>query len=129
MENLEELTDSFEAGNIDPSAFGHSDHVVVAYCVLGRYDFLDASVKYARCINSIATKAGATDKFNLTVTLAFLSLIAERIEATEHETYEGFIAGNPDLLSGKILDKWYSSDRLQSELARKVFLMPDVLAA
>lgn len=123
-----ELTRSFEACDIDASAFGHVDHVGVAYEMIRSYDFLTACLKYAECINTIATKAGAARKFNTTITLAFLSLIAERLEVTRHNTYDEFISQNQDLVSGNILEKWYTPERLRSDLARTVFLMPDAAA-
>jgi len=126
--NYETLTRSFEECDIDAGAFGHIDHIGVAYEMLRRYDFLDASVKYSECINTIATKAGAARKFNTTITLAFLSLVAERTQATRYETFDDFIAQNQDLLSSNVLARWYSTERLQSDLARSVFLMPDAAA-
>ena len=75
-----DLVASFERGDIDASTFGHVDHLGVAYEMLLRHEFLQASTKYAACINAIATRAGAAGKFNTTITLAFLSLIAERME-------------------------------------------------
>ncbi len=127
--NYETLTDSFERCEVDASTFTHANHVGVAYEMLNRYDFLEAASRYARCINTIATAAGAADKFNLTVTLAFLSLIAERMHITEHAGFEEFLHKNPDLLERTILGRWYPSDRLSSDLARRVFLMPQTLAA
>lgn len=122
------LTRSFEDCDIDASAFGHLDHVGVAYEMLRRNDFLTASLKYAECIDKIAKKAGAARKFNTTITLAFLSLIAERMQTTPNNSFDVFISQNQDLLSGNPLQKWYSPERLQSDLARSVFLMPDVAA-
>lgn len=126
--NYVELARSFEDCDIDASAFGHIDHIGVAYEMLRTYDFLNASLKYSECINTIATRAGAGQKFNTTITLAFLSLIAERMEASRHETFDKFIAQNRDLLSGNVLARWYSPERLRSVLARTVFLMPDAAA-
>ena len=123
--NYADLLPSFEACELDAGTFTHADHVGVAYQMLKRYDFLTASFKYANCINAIATRAGAPRKFNTTVTMAFLSVIAERMETTGHETYEEFIGKNPDLHDSKVLEKWYSADRLQSDLARTTFLLPD----
>jgi len=123
--NYVELARAFEACDVDVSAFGHIDHVGVAYEMLRTCDFLDASLKYSECINTIATKAGASQKFNLTITLAFLSLIAERMNATRHNSFGSFIRQNRDLLSANVLAKWYSPERLRSDLARAVFLMPD----
>lgn len=126
--NYEELAQSFEACDIHASDFAHSDHVGVAYEMLRRYDFLDASVRYSHSIKTIATNAGAAQKFNTTITLAFLSLIAERIETTAHDSYEEFLDKNPDLFEANVMTKWYTPARLRSDLARTVFLMPDSVA-
>ena len=127
--DYEELARAFEVCNIDAGNFSHADHVGVAYEMLRRYDFLDALVRYSSSIKTIAANAGAAQKFNTTITLAFLSLIAERIETTAHDSYDDFLEKNPDLFDGDVLTKWYSPERMQSDLARAVFLMPDPVAA
>ena len=124
-----ELTRSFEACDVDAGGFTHADHVGVAYEMLRLYDFLDASVRYSNCIKTIVTNAGAARKFNTTITLAFLSLIAERIETTVHDSYEEFVDKNPDLFEANVMLKWYTPARLKSDLARAVFLLPDSVAA
>ena len=126
--NYAELTRSFEDCDIDASAFGHIDHIGVAYEMLRRNDFLTAALKYAKCIDRIAKKAGAARKFNTTITLAFLSLIAERMQTTSNDSFDAFIAQNQDLVSGNPLQEWYSPERLQSDMARSLFLMPDIIA-
>ena len=123
-----EFLPSFEACDIDAGDFGHIDHVGVAYEMLRKYDFLNAAATYSNCINTIATRAGAADKFNATITLAFLSLIAERMQVSQTDGFAAFIEENADLMSGGLLARWYSKDRLTSDLARSVFLMPDVAA-
>jgi len=120
-----DLTRSFEAQDLDASRFRHMDHVGVAYEMLKRHEFIEATAKYADNIRSIAEKAGAPDKFNATITLAFMSLIAERMATTEHRDYDDFIACNGDLKSKDILQKWYSPERLHSASARQIFLLPD----
>ncbi len=122
---LSAITDAFEARTIDTAAFGHRDHVGVACGMLSRYSFLDAAYKYAHGIREMAEKAGAPEKFNATITLAFMGLIAERVQTCPHDTFDEFLEKNPDLLEKSMLEKWYSVDRLRSSLARQVFLMPD----
>jgi len=119
------LVESFEAHDLDSGKFHHAEHVGVAYEMLRKYEFLKATVKYAENIKIIATKAGAANKFNVTITLAFMSLIAERMGAGQYRSYDEFIAQNRDLLTSDVLAKWYSSQRLTCDLARDVFLMPD----
>lgn len=122
-----DLARAFEAGALDPAAFAHRDHVAVACDMLRRYDFMEATARYAAGLRFLAAKAGAPEKFNATVTLAFLSLIAERMRTSEHADYDDFIARNRDLLSKDLLGAWYSPERLRSDLARGVFLLPDAL--
>ncbi len=119
------LARSFEIGELDPAAFKHTDHVAVAYEMLGAYEFLEACNKYASSISALAERAGAPKKFNATITLAFLSLIAERMASGEYKNYEEFIAQNQDLRSKNVLERWYSPERLNCDTARAVFLMPD----
>lgn len=126
--NYRDLTKAFVQCAIDAGAFRHIDHVGVAYELLRSQGFLEASLTYSACLKKIAEKAGAKKKFNTTITLALISLIAERMEAAEHDSFDAFIAANQDLLSPNVLAKWYTPGRLRSDLARTVFLMPDAAA-
>ena len=92
--------------------------------MLRKYDFLDAVANYGKSLNAIATNAGAPEKFNTTITVAFMGLIAERMNATSCTGFQDFISQNKDLLSKDVLAQWYSPERLKTALSRKVFLMP-----
>jgi hypothetical protein len=70
--------------------------------------------------------AGAPDKFNVTITFAFLSLIAERIHGSYWSSFNEYLSQNEDLLARDALGKWYSRDELQSEYARTHFLLPNM---
>lgn len=115
--------DAFEAGELDPARFSHRAHVEAAFAMLSRLDFLGAARRYQAGIEQLALQAGAPQKANVTITLAFLSVIAERKENLGHD--QDFLAANPDLLDSQILKRWYSPARLTSPLARRIFLMPD----
>lgn len=116
---------AFENCEIDAGAFSHGDHVGVAYEMLRQRDFLDAAAIYSNCIRTMANKVGADGLFNVTITLAFLSIIAERMTVRKYEDYIDFISENPDLLSKSVLKRWYSDQRLLSDRARRTFLLPD----
>ncbi len=120
-----ELARAFEAGELAPEAFKHADHIAVAYEMLSAYEFLDACSRYASSIKALAARAGAPEKYNATITLAFLSLIAERITLGRHTSFEEFISQNGDLTSRDVLMQWYSPKRLTCDTARTVFLLPD----
>ncbi|CUH45057.1 hypothetical protein [Ruegeria atlantica] len=121
-----DITSAFEAHAIDNTTFEHAEHVQVAYDLLRKYDFIDAAAIYAKGIRALAAKAGAPDKFNLTITYALMSLIAERLASSQSSTFEAFIAENPDLMAKTALSQWYPQERLNSALARRIFLLPDV---
>jgi len=118
------LLQRFENGAIDVSRFGHREHVLAAWEMLRAYPFIEAMARYSRQLQRIAISAGAPEKFNLTVTLSFLSLIAEAIEATPEHDFDDFYSAHPELGQNP-LKGWYSNRRLDSDLARKIFLMPD----
>ena len=121
---IDPMVARFEAQEIDPGAFGHREHLVCAFGMLRTYPFLEAANRYAAAIETMAMRADAPDKFHLTVTLAFLSLIAERMASTETDDVEAFLANNPDLQSPGLLYRWYPKAQLKSDLARTVFVLP-----
>lgn len=123
-----DLLRRFEAHDVEAAKFDHEQHVRAAFEMLRRYGFLEASMRYVAAIQAIATEAGVPEKFNLTITLAFLALIAERASRAPDCDFDEFIARNPDLLSKAVLDRWYSPERLQSDLARRQFLLPGEVA-
>ncbi len=121
----DDLAWRFEHGRIDPAAFGHVDHVEVAYAMLSKYDFIEACARYAATIKSMAESVGASKKFNATTTIAFMSLIAERKARSGNADFNAFLASNQDLLDRDVLMAWYSHERLASDRARCQFLLPD----
>ena len=118
--------DELVAATLDASAFRHVDHIGVAYEALMQHSYFDALHLVATGIDRVATKAGATDKFNATITGAFMSLIAERMEARACYNVQEFIDRNPDLTTGAPLKMLYSPARLTSDQARRVALLPDL---
>ena len=107
------LLTRFEAMDVNAAEFGHREHVQVAFEMLHKYSYIDACTKYANAIITIATNAGASDKFNVTITFAFLSLIAERMHGTSWSSFEEFLSRNGDLLSSDALERWYSREELE----------------
>jgi hypothetical protein len=116
--------DRFLGGMQSNEDFRHRDHVRVAYGMLARYPFAEAAHLYARQLRAIATRAGRPDAFHATVTLAFLSLVAEHRCAQTFETFGDFADANPELLDKTTLLRWYTPERLESAVARQTFLLP-----
>ena len=128
----DEFLRSFEACTLPNSAFHHRDHVRVAWLYLRRSSALEALARFTEGLKRFATANGHPGLYHETITWAFLFLIHERMaQAGEKETWERFAACNPDLLTWKpsILDRYYGKETLGSELARRVFVLPDRCAA
>lgn len=121
--DYEEYTDAFLNQEVGADDFSHLDHVCVAREILLRFDFLMAVQIFSESIHSMAMNAGAGEKFNLTITLAFMSIISERMQSGED--LESFVKTNQDLLHTDFMVEYYSTERLNSSKAKGMFLMPD----
>lgn len=122
------LLREFEDCTLPPSAFHHREHVRVAWLYLKAEPPLTALARFAEGLKRFAAAQGHAGLYHETITWAYLLLIRERMESTgAGETWEGFAEKNPDLLTWKpsILDCYYRPETLSSELARRVFVMPD----
>lgn len=115
----------FLRGELDPDAFHHADHVRTAFEILERHDFMKAAQAYSAGLKVLAQKAGRPGAYHETITLAFLSLIAERRSEREFDGFESFAAANSDLMEKSALLRWYAPERLNSERARRIFVLPD----
>jgi hypothetical protein len=131
----DEFMASFESGNLDAQSFHHADHVRMAFLYLRRYPALEALQRFSASLTGFAAAIGKPQLYHETITWAFLLLIRERLARAEsgqrsEQTWTEFAAGNGDLLDWKdnVLKKYYRSETLSSDLARKTFLFPDKAA-
>ncbi|HET7291153.1 MAG TPA: hypothetical protein VFM88_01885 [Vicinamibacteria bacterium] len=125
-----ELLEAFETAALPPGAFHHRDHVRAAWLLLRREVPAAAMVRFATALRRFARKAGKPELYHETVTWAYLLLIHERMaRGPESDTFAAFAARNGDLFSWRpsVLDRYYRPETLDSELARRVFLLPDRL--
>ena len=122
-----DLWEGFLDTTLPADQFHHQQHVQVAWLFVRKYGMPPALAEFTTAIKRFAEAKGATGLYHETITWAFLLLIAERQARCEAGSWEAFAAANPDLLVWKpsILDRYYSSGVLKSDLARQVFLFPD----
>jgi hypothetical protein len=118
---------SFEDCTLPNSAFHHRDHVRLGWLYLRRHPPLEALARFADGLKRFATANGHPGLYHETITWAYLLLIHERMARGGEPTWEEFAARNPDLLVWKpsILERYYAPETLGSELARRIFVMPD----
>ena len=120
---------AFRDTSLPPSAFHHRDHVRMAWLYLRECGPVDAPARFAVDLQRFAVAKGVPGLYHATVTGAYMALISERIVTTPTAVWDDFAAAHPDLFTWKpgVLDRYYSSERLWSPLARAQFLLPDRL--
>jgi hypothetical protein len=123
-----DLLAAFESCTLPNDAFHHADHVRVAWAYLQRYPMLEALSRFVVALQRYAAHHGAPERYHATITLAYFFLIAERRERRpELASWEEFAAANSDLLRwrGGIVERCYPAETLASDVARRVFVLPD----
>ena len=110
----------------DPGRFGHAHHVAFAWHHARTGSGLDGLAAVDGRLREIARAHGQPERYHETLTWGWYLLIRERIARGDPDaTWEEFGAANPDVLDGSALGARYGSATLASELARRVFVLPD----
>jgi hypothetical protein len=113
----------FVRGEVDPAQFPHREHVRMAFEMLKRHEFAETVLHYSRALRALTARAGKPEAFHQTMTIAFLSLIAERMEGGAGD-FAAFARQHPELLEKSVLTRWYGPERLASAAARRIFVLP-----
>lgn len=121
----DEVLRALVAGTLDPGSFRHRDHVAAGLAALKSGEFFSAAEVFARGLRHLTATAGVPQKYNATMTLAFMSLIAEAHVADPALDADGLIARHPALTDMAALGMRYSEGRLRGDVARRVALLPD----
>ena len=129
----DELIKQFEDGTTPPDTFHHADHVRLAFEYLCRYSALEALERFSGALQRFAAAQGKAQLYHETITWAYLLLIRERmarascVQASCVQTWQEFAERNPDLLvwKGGGLPTLYRQETLDSDLARRTFVLPD----
>jgi len=123
-----ELIQQFEDGATDAASFHHAEHVRLAFEYLCRYSVPVALERFSDALKRFAAAQGKAQRYHETITWAYLLLIHERqARAGCSQTWEEFAERNPDLLvwKGGVLATLYRPETLDSDLARRTFVLPD----
>jgi hypothetical protein len=115
-------------GDDAPSGlFRHREHVKLAWMYLRKYTLLEAVVKVSESLGMFAVLNGG--EYNETLTWAYMFLINERmLRMGEDDEWDEFARANPDLFDWErnILKNYYREETLESDLAKRVFILPDL---
>ena len=121
------VIEDFEQGRV-PGGFHHADHVRVAFAYVSEFSLPEAMTRFSAALRRFARSRGKPSLYHETITWAYLFLIAERLARGEKaQAWEEFAERNGDLLvwRGGVLERFYSKEKLESELARRQFILPD----
>jgi hypothetical protein len=123
-----ELLERFESALLPNHAFKHREHLRAAFAILLRSeDLAEGALRFRRALKRFAHAHGANQKYNETLTWAFLVLIQERMHTAQFATSQQFLAAYPELLNyrGGMVERYYNLDAvLASPVARRLFLLP-----
>lgn len=126
MTDSANLLDVFLERRVELADFRHADHLQVGFELLKRNDFPTATMLFCQTLKQMTANAGQAAVYHETISVAFLSLIAERSTLNLDLDFEAFKMANPDLLDKSVLGHWYSKERLRSDVARKTFVLPEI---
>jgi hypothetical protein len=130
----QEFIVAFENCSLASEDFHHADHVRMAFLYVCRFPILEALERFSRALQRFAIARGKPNLYHETITWAFLFLIRERLalqssrRGGREPSWNEFAAENPDLLNRKnnsILRDYYFDETLASELAKKLFVLPN----
>jgi len=106
--------------------FGHRQHVHVTWLAVRRYGTTAATDLVSDGIQGIARYHGAPQKYNATVSRAWVELVGHHAEHSHAADFDTFADQNTALLDKKLLARFYRSSTLASDAARIGWVEPDL---
>src|ERR1700684_2157842 len=99
MRNDEEFLAALETCSLSAREFDHAAHVRAASLYSRSGDLASALAKISRAIKSFADSLGKPDRYNETITVAYLALIQQTLHVSgDGGDWEGFVQANQGLL-------------------------------
>jgi len=125
-----EFLAAFEAATLPPQAFDHPAHLRAACLYLASRPFLEACIAMRDSLRRYAAHIGKAGLYHETITVAFMSVVAERRAAAPGLSWQALLERHPELCERGLLERYYEPARLASEAARaRLVLNERVVAA
>jgi hypothetical protein len=122
-----EFLEAVEATTWPGERFGHREHVRLGWLYLRRHGPERGYAHIQNTIQRYATSLGAASKYHETVTRAWSAHVYGALRETPGlELFEAFMEAHPDLRNGRLLERHYRKETLDSEKARREWVEPDV---
>ena len=106
--------------------FGHREHVHLTWLAVQRCGPARAIELVSHGIQRTARYAGAPQKYNATVSRAWVELVGHHVVEDPDAAFETMLERNPPLLDKRLLLRFYRSATLAGVDARRGWVAPDL---
>jgi hypothetical protein len=79
-------------------------------------------------LRRFAARAGKANLYHETITVAFMSIVLERMGRSPELGWDALLAANPDLCERGLLTRYYRPETLASPVARQRFVLSGMRA-
>lgn len=107
-------------------AFGHREHVHLTYLAVRRAGMPAAVALVSDGIRRTARYAGAPQKYHVTVSRAWVELVAHHAQAHPQPDFAAFAERHAELLDKRLITRFYRSTTLAGAPARTGWVEPDL---
>lgn len=125
MSEFDELMGEVMAG---ADRFGHREHVQLTWLAVRRCGTAGAVALISDGIQRTARYARVPQKYNATVSRAWVELTAYHMREAPGESFDELLTRNPGLMDKRLLTRFYNSRTLASAAARRGWVEPDLRA-
>jgi hypothetical protein len=108
--------------------FGHRQHLHLTWLAVRQCGPAAAATLVGKGIRQTARYAGVPQKYNETVSLAWVQAVAYHVaQRPDLSDFDGFVGAFPRLLDKRLLAAHYRSATLAAPEARRAFVAPDLV--
>lgn len=107
-------------------AFGHREHIHLAWQELRDHEPVEALHRVEATIRHVAAAHGEPQKFHRTITAGWMALVAHHLHEAPELDFDAFLDRFPALLDSRLLRRHFSAELIASTAARERPLAPDL---
>ncbi len=124
-----EFEQQFSMGTFPVALFTHEAHLRLAWIHVTQYGVEKAIQNITLQLRQFVKLAGAESKYNHTLTIAAVKMVAHFAARSSAQNFNDFISEFPRLKSNfkELIHAHYSADIFHSETAKIKYLEPDLL--
>ncbi|MCT9009025.1 hypothetical protein [Streptomyces rhizosphaerihabitans] len=110
----------------DAERFGHRQHIHLTWLAVRRNGTAEAVDLVSDGIRRTARYAGVPQKYNSTVSRAWVELVGHHADESDAADFDSFASECPALLDKKLLTRFYRPATLADAAARTGWVEPDL---